>query len=1400
MEQTQLLDWDEEGEPDDSSDGAGDARETPKPVGRLHLLSSKYGPEKDFWIYPGENIIGRLESCQICLPMASVSKAHAVIEVPSPNGPHLLYDQGSLNRTRRQRVVLMPHVRYSLQDGDALLFGDVGCQYFMLVPAGDPESPNDSMEVPPTQAIVESSTLVIEETPAPGRRRMGFGGVLVQDSDKEEEEEELVNGAGRILHRSGTDGSDSFIKDGTRGDSSSDASKFFTPSATVVPDSDEESGEPSGSSPSGPPLRLSFESSVAEMGRVENGAVTPSNQDGHPAQPGMMAAEPKAAPELGEPAAKEQGTPQNPSLVDFHLDSDTDVEDEQGTGSASETPGSGNLKKDDLSLEVGSDTDSEEPVAADPDVGGKKDHQIDVGSDTDAEEAVESSSVSVPTPQHPAPNEDDDTDVEGAEEDLGMASPKSCGAGPPNEGSGKGVEETGGSPQSGQPDEKKDSSSSTEEAVENPDVHMQAQLPGQNEDSDTDVEEAPLKVNTQEAAGDGGEDDTDVEVADTEPEAPGGDGPHSSCPASRGDRGMDGGEISTQGVVLHGDSRPAAGSGQASTAQEIPNLGTDAHRSQGIPSEQSSGLDGKEPLEDPGLVENPTSLPPKQCLPMLSVDSDTDVEEAPESPEVEGSHRFACDGPRERDAERPREVPDVEPQKSPGPGEDGGSDTDVEVVSPTLRAPETQDSDTDVEDVIAPLPGKPLEEQDTQLVPVGSWGVGEKSASSAMERKPCEEEEESDADGRESQAGDRSNMADDPDLVFQATQCYLPADASSPKSGKAREITGLDCSSPLKDFDSGPDDSMLEATQSFCEEPGRLSEEPTQAFLAEEGETELFFQRPPEGGELSEQPTQAAFLDSASRVQKADLLSENSTQPSSVGLPCSSESVLQPADGAAAEKSKEREETAPVDSAPVPPTDGSRCTFVAQEAEEVVRSQEESCAAASNVESPAGRSPTQRRAGPIESQSKERSPTSAKGAGNAEQLPECSVEEPTQAMASAPARRRSLRSSSAAVSPAPVPEGRSSRRGHLQTAEADASRTPVSRLTRRRGLRQLGDPTQTMREPEKRAARPEGEDVSPNKKPRNGELAVVACRSRARGLQRDSGAGRGPKEESGVAAGSPGTRGPLRRGQRRAAAELEEKLPELPRTRASRRSGGSLAATPSPKDSGEAAKPRQVLFTGVIDEEGEQVVTELGGSLAESVFDCTHLVTDRVRRTVKFLCALARGIPIVTLDWLEKSRRNSFFLAPNNFLICDPEQEKNFRFSLTESLQRARQAGGLLQGYEIHVTPNVKPEPEHMRDIVRCSGGTFLPRMPRAYKDKRIVISCPEDLPRCKAAQDARLPIANSEFILTGILQQKVDLEAHRLDPPSLASPPASATRTSKRRAATPTAPAPPSTARRRRR
>lgn len=62
-----------------------------------------------------------------------------------------------------------------------------------------------------------------------------------------------------------------------------------------------------------------------------------------------------------------------------------------------------------------------------------------------------------------------------------------------------------------------------------------------------------------------------------------------------------------------------------------------------------------------------------------------------------------------------------------------------------------------------------------------------------------------------------------------------------------------------------------------------------------------------------------------------------------------------------------------------------------------------------------------------------------------------------------------------------------------------------------------------------------------------------------------------------------------------------------------------------------------MLFTGVVASPGmEAALGALGGSMAASVFDCTHLVTDRVRRTIKFLCAVARGIAIVTPTWLHE--------------------------------------------------------------------------------------------------------------------------------------------------------------------
>lgn len=78
----------------------------------------------------------------------------------------------------------------------------------------------------------------------------------------------------------------------------------------------------------------------------------------------------------------------------------------------------------------------------------------------------------------------------------------------------------------------------------------------------------------------------------------------------------------------------------------------------------------------------------------------------------------------------------------------------------------------------------------------------------------------------------------------------------------------------------------------------------------------------------------------------------------------------------------------------------------------------------------------------------------------------------------------------------------------------------------------------------------------------------------------------------------------------------------------------------------------QVLFTGMVDEAGEQVLARLGGSMAKGVADMNCLVTDKVRRTVKLLCAVAKGIPVVTTKWLEKVSSNPSAPPPALLLVA----------------------------------------------------------------------------------------------------------------------------------------------------
>ena len=43
--------------------------------------------------------------------------------------------------------------------------------------------------------------------------------------------------------------------------------------------------------------------------------------------------------------------------------------------------------------------------------------------------------------------------------------------------------------------------------------------------------------------------------------------------------------------------------------------------------------------------------------------------------------------------------------------------------------------------------------------------------------------------------------------------------------------------------------------------------------------------------------------------------------------------------------------------------------------------------------------------------------------------------------------------------------------------------------------------------------------------------------------------------------------------------------------------------------------------------------------------ECTHLITNKVYKSTKFLSCVSRGIPIITERWLEESLRAKMFLS-----------------------------------------------------------------------------------------------------------------------------------------------------------
>ncbi|XP_055487114.1 mediator of DNA damage checkpoint protein 1 [Leucoraja erinacea] len=1196
MEETQLL-WD----PDQRD-----------PRGRLRILTGSQQAQSalvQFMVYEGLNVIGRDENCHIHIPVQSVSRRHAVIEIEGDS--HVIRDCDSLNSTWRKKVFLKPHVRYDINDGDLFLFGDVACQYQVLRPApqgsdSGSETGSESMLPQPgagagaegaesdriteagnSDAELTGDSMVVSPTPAHQRNRLPAQVAQPDVHVKESEDDDTPwKGSRSLFSRPCQDPSTSVCQ---------------TPSANIVPESDDEAENVSRSSAE--PKRLHYDSD------------TDLEEDQHP----------------GEESA-EQSTEQPADGIDPRPETTVNGDTALGDLSAAEEVAS-NEPGDGFVQENG-DLPSQRPVtppsADTSDLYALEPTQcfiLNVSSSQDGTPAEENSI----TPGDPWTTRSPGEDATGTFNPHSPVSTKEPSQSDPVARTSE-TESVAEPPVSEAAESALPSHQGGSEPREEGGTGPEDQERWANEDTQ-------LFYAEQRANGEEGEEEEEERAgnADRLPVPPSPDSPP----------GTEGGSVADPPASP--EPSAAADSGERGTISPEHGDVVDPATAEASPPDLGAKADTREPgTETPATGRRSRERPQRS-------ETRQRAETSPAQTPT-GSRRGNC---------RQQTSPQPTASDHPLPLEE----------SPQFAAKGRAKRRT----VASP--------QGVAEVPLETPSPSQQRTRGRSRRKLVNKEpSQSDPVARTSET---ESVAEPP--VSEAAETALP----SHRGG----------SEPQEEGGTGPEDQESWAndeTQLFCAEQranGEVEEE--RAGNADRLPVPPSPDSPPgtEGGSVAEPPASPKPSAAADSGERGTISPEHGD----VVDPATAE-ASPPDLGAEADMREPGTETSAT---------GRRGRRRPQRRE--TRQRAETSPDGAEV-APETQSPSQQR-------------TRGRSRRKQECMQPClqGTEMPTGPLpnggdASAPPQMKTRRQtcqpspalSLASLSESPAAPKRSETR---QRAETTSAQTPAR--PRRGNCRQQTSPQPTAsdhprpleespqfaargRAKRRTVASPQGVAEVP---PETSSPSQQRTTGRSRRKQECTQPSSQEAEMAAVRVRSSGTAS-------QPDSEKDDSAPPQMKTR-------RQTCQPSPASSlasvSESPTAPKVMFTGLVDEEGMDVIRQLGGEVVESVHDSTHLVANRIRRTVKFMCAVARGIPVVTSEWLKQSGRNRYFLSPRSFLLGDREQEQKFNFSLRDSIHKAKEQR-LLQDYRIHVTPGVQPDPSQMATILQCCGATVLPKMPRANK------------------------------------------------------------------------------------
>ncbi|KAF5026141.1 hypothetical protein F66182_1789 [Fusarium sp. NRRL 66182] len=126
------------------------------------------------------------------------------------------------------------------------------------------------------------------------------------------------------------------------------------------------------------------------------------------------------------------------------------------------------------------------------------------------------------------------------------------------------------------------------------------------------------------------------------------------------------------------------------------------------------------------------------------------------------------------------------------------------------------------------------------------------------------------------------------------------------------------------------------------------------------------------------------------------------------------------------------------------------------------------------------------------------------------------------------------------------------------------------------------------------------------------------------------------------------------------------------------------------------------------EDQDRRKLRDMGIQIVQEGQPCDYLVAPHIVRTVKFLCALARGPTVISSAFVEHALETGAQPDVDEFILKDEDAEKRYNVDLEKSVARAKSNRcKLLVGVPIYCTEKIRNGPDSYKAIAEANGAIF---------------------------------------------------------------------------------------------